>query len=87
MKRHYWYYTDLPVFEAAAKIRETILPIFHKNMNELRLNVAQTIRSNKSTRKKTAWEDTNIGFLEDTKDVRIPVKCSESFFDAIPTSK
>lgn len=83
MKRHYWYYTDLPVFEAAAKIRETILPIFHKNMNELRLNVAQTIRSNKSTRKKTTWEDTNIGFLEDTKDVRIPVKCSESFFDAI----
>ena len=36
MKRHYWYYTDLPVFEAAAKIRDTILPIFYKNMNELR---------------------------------------------------
>lgn len=82
MKRHYWYHTDLPVFEAAEKIRETIIPIFQKSMNELRLNVAQTIRSN-STRENTTWEDTGIGFLDETKGDLIPVKDSASFFDAI----
>ena len=83
MKRHYWYHTDLPVFEAAVKIRETIFPIFHKNMNELRLNVAQTVRSNQSDQKESTWEDTGIGFLDETKEDLIPIKDSACFFSAI----
>ena len=83
MKRHYWYHTDLPVFKAAAKIRETMFPIFDNSMKALRLIVAQAVRSNKNDGKQATWEDTGISFLEDTRDNKIPAEDSARFFDAI----
>ena len=83
MKRYWWYHTDLAVFEAAAKIRETILPIFQKNMNAIRLSVAQTIRSHKNEGKQATWADTGIRFLEETSGTRIPAEDDTCFFDAI----
>lgn len=83
MKRHFWYHTDLPVFEAAAKIRETILPIFHENMNELRRSVAQTVCNHKIIRKVPTWGDTGRNFLDNSLNIAIPIIDRTSFFDAI----